>query len=197
MSFQDDPSHQSSSSSSSSSSSNPDDELDLTPLIEAHIRAIHAQQAAIINVYTNNNLIMAYHLNQLNQEENNQTSSGDSSPDHRVNYRGGADVELSRGATHIVGGSDGWTLFTDSTNWTKGKEFHVGDVLVFNYESDLHNVMQVNSTAYEDCIKEPYTRLFTSGSDSVVLSEVGQFWYICGVGDHCENGQKLSINVVP
>ncbi|KAK2654829.1 hypothetical protein Ddye_014685 [Dipteronia dyeriana] len=103
----------------------------------------------------------------------------------------------ARGATHVIGGSDGWTLFTGSTNWTKGKEFHVGDILVFNYKSELHNVMQVNSSGYEDCIKEPYIRVFTSGSDSLVLSEVGQFWYICGVGDHCENGQKLSINVVP
>lgn len=68
---------------------------------------------------------------------------------------------------------------------------------VFNYEEHVHSVMRVNSTAYEDCIKDPYISLFASGSDSVVLSEVGRSWYICGVGDHCENGQKLSINVVP
>ncbi|KAL9437840.1 hypothetical protein AB3S75_023666 [Citrus x aurantiifolia] len=102
-----------------------------------------------------------------------------------------------RGATHIVGDRDGWSLFADSNNWTQGKEFHVGDVLVFNYEEHVHSVMQVNSTAYEDCIKDPYISLFASGSDSVVLSEVGRSWYICGVGDHCENGQKLSINVAP
>ena len=34
-----------------------------------------------------------------------------------------------RGATYLVGDSDGWTPFTNSTNWTKGKAFHVGDML--------------------------------------------------------------------
>ncbi|XP_044476768.1 mavicyanin-like [Mangifera indica] len=100
------------------------------------------------------------------------------------------------GATHIVGGSDGWDSFSNSLNWSREKEFHVGDVLVFNYKNDAHNVMQVNSTAYRKCIKNPYTRLFNSGHDSLVLSEVGKFWYICAVADHCENGQKLAIKVV-
>lgn len=68
---------------------------------------------------------------------------------------------------------------------------------VFNYQSDLHNVMQVNSAAYEDCIRDQYIRLYTSGRDIVVLTEVGEFSFICGVDDHCENGQKLHINVVP
>ncbi|XP_021667253.2 mavicyanin [Hevea brasiliensis] len=101
------------------------------------------------------------------------------------------------GATHIVGDTDGWTLFTNSSNWVQGKEFHVGDVLEFNYEKGLHNVMQVNSTAYEGCIKDTYMGLFTGGNDSLFLSEVGRIWFICGVSDHCENGQKLTINVVP
>ncbi|OAY58881.1 basic blue protein [Manihot esculenta] len=98
---------------------------------------------------------------------------------------------------HVVGGIDGWTLFTNSSNWVQGKEFHVSDVLEFNYERGLHNVMQVNSTAYEGCIKDTYIGLFTSGNDSLVLSEVGQMWFICGVSDHCELGQKLTINVIP
>ncbi|XP_057967020.1 mavicyanin [Malania oleifera] len=101
------------------------------------------------------------------------------------------------GATYTVGDSYGWTLFINSSNWAQGKEFHVGDILVFNYEKGFHNVMQVNTTAYEHCIKDPNMGLFTSGGDSLPLAEVGQMSYICGVDDHCENGQKLSINVVP
>lgn len=57
--------------------------------------------------------------------------------------------------------------------------------------------MQVNSTAYTSCIKDAYISLSNSGNDSLVLSEPGEIQYICGVGDHCENGQKLTINVVP
>ncbi|KAG4939867.1 hypothetical protein JHK82_045578 [Glycine max] len=72
----------------------------------------------------------------------------------------------------------------------------VGDVLVFNHENRLHNVLQVDSTAYENCIKDSYTQRFTSGNDSVVLKE-GRAWFICGVDDHCENGQKLHITTTP
>ncbi|XP_010465857.1 PREDICTED: mavicyanin-like [Camelina sativa] len=104
---------------------------------------------------------------------------------------------ISEGTEHIVGDSSGWELFTNYTNWTQGREFHVGDVLVFNYKSDQHNVMQVNSTAYTDCRTDNYTSLFTKGNDSIIISEVGKLWFICGVDDHCVNGQKLTINVAP
>ena len=35
----------------------------------------------------------------------------------------------SEGANHTVGDSSGWELLTNYTNWTEGREFHVGDVL--------------------------------------------------------------------
>ncbi|KAG5398430.1 hypothetical protein IGI04_020245 [Brassica rapa subsp. trilocularis] len=100
----------------------------------------------------------------------------------------------SEGANHTVGDSSGWELLTNYTNWTQGREFHVGDVLVFNYNKDEHNVMQVNSTAYADCGRDNYISLFTNGNDSIIISEVGEHWFICAMYDHCENGQKLSIN---
>ncbi|KAL1202692.1 Mavicyanin [Cardamine amara subsp. amara] len=103
----------------------------------------------------------------------------------------------SEGANHIVGDSSGWELLTNFTNWTQGREFHVGDVLVFNYNKDQHNVMQVNSTAYSDCGRDNYISIFTKGNDSVIISEAGEHWFICGVNNHCENGQKLSIDVAP
>ncbi|KAF3585408.1 hypothetical protein F2Q69_00031326 [Brassica cretica] len=120
----------------------------------------------------------------------------------------------SEGANHTVGDSSGWELLTNYTNWTQGREFHVGDVLeamivvsnsilakichssstVFNYNKDQHNVMQVNSTAYADCGRDNYISLFTNGNDSIIISEVGEHCFICAMYDHCENGQKLSIN---
>ena len=69
-------------------------------------------------------------------------------------------------------------------------------LIVFNYETGLHSVLQVDATAYEDCMKDSYIHMFTSGNDSVVLKE-GRTWFICGVNDHCENGQKLHITVTP
>ncbi|XP_047180376.1 blue copper protein isoform X2 [Vigna umbellata] len=88
-------------------------------------------------------------------------------------------VPHAKGENYIVGDSYGWIDFVDFNNWCDGKEFHVGDVLV-----------------YESCIKDSYMKKLTSGNDSIVL-EKGGAWFICGVDDHCENGQKLHINVTP
>ncbi|OVA12117.1 Plastocyanin-like [Macleaya cordata] len=68
---------------------------------------------------------------------------------------------------------------------------------VFNYEGGLHNILRVNATAYDNCVKEPNLGAFGNGNDTITLAEVGRFWYICGVVDHCKNGQKLSVEVLP
>ncbi|XP_043715236.1 blue copper protein 1a-like [Telopea speciosissima] len=102
-----------------------------------------------------------------------------------------------RGEIHVVGDSNGWTNTCKYTEWTQEKLFHIGDTLVFNYEEGTHNVMQVNKTGYENCIREPIFGMLVTGNDSIHLTALGTFWYICGVGKHCEYGQKLSITVVP
>ncbi|KAL5737023.1 hypothetical protein ACOSQ2_031811 [Xanthoceras sorbifolium] len=85
MSFEAGPSKSLSSSSSSSSSSNPEEEVDLTALIEAQSQLAHAQHRAMLNVYANNNLFMAYYLNQQNSD---QPSRRGSIPGHNVIHRG-------------------------------------------------------------------------------------------------------------
>lgn len=35
----------------------------------------------------------------------------------------------AQGTTHVVGGSDGWNLFVDSSSWANGQTFRVGDAL--------------------------------------------------------------------
>ncbi|KAL5794735.1 hypothetical protein ACOSP7_003329 [Xanthoceras sorbifolium] len=85
MSFEAGPSKSLSSSSSSSSSSNPEEEVDLTALIEAQSQLAHAQHRAMLNVYANNNLLMAYYLN---QQDSDQPSRGGSIPSHNMIHRG-------------------------------------------------------------------------------------------------------------
>lgn len=63
MNFNVNPSHISSSSSSS------EDEFDLTPHIQAHIKALEAQQSALLNLYANHNLLMAECLTQLSANQ--------------------------------------------------------------------------------------------------------------------------------
>ncbi|KAL5848403.1 hypothetical protein ACOSQ4_006416 [Xanthoceras sorbifolium] len=85
MSFEAGPSKSLSSSSSSSSSSNPEEKVDLTALIEAQSQLAHAQHRAMLNVYANNNLLMAYYFN---QQDSDQPSRGGSNPGHNVIHRG-------------------------------------------------------------------------------------------------------------
>jgi len=69
------------------------------------------------------------------------------------------------------------------------------DFAVFKYPVGAHNVFKVNGTEFQNCIIPPADRALTSGDDTIVLASPGKKWYICGVGKHCEFGQKLAITV--
>ncbi|XP_065854678.1 blue copper protein-like [Euphorbia lathyris] len=104
---------------------------------------------------------------------------------------------LTYGKTFIVGDGAGWKLGFDYQAWAYGKKFQVGDKLVFNYPVGAHNVHKVNGTGFQNCIRPPLSEALTTGSDTVVLATPGRKWYICGVGQHCQNGMKLLITVFP
>ncbi|KAK3034873.1 hypothetical protein RJ639_033236 [Escallonia herrerae] len=96
----------------------------------------------------------------------------------------------------VVGDDKGWTTGFDYKTWAKGKDFRVGDRLIFQYPVGAHNVFKVNGTGFESCIKPALTEALTSGNDVIVLATPGRKWYICGVGPHCAvGGQKLFITV--
>ncbi|XP_031258841.1 mavicyanin-like [Pistacia vera] len=98
----------------------------------------------------------------------------------------------------VVGDATGWTTKFDYQKWAEGKEFRVGDKLIFNYPQGAHNLMRITDAAsYQQCVKSPNARTSSSGSDEIILSSPGKKWYICGVGQHCEVGnQKLAITVL-
>ncbi|PIA59812.1 hypothetical protein AQUCO_00400595v1 [Aquilegia coerulea] len=97
-----------------------------------------------------------------------------------------------------VGDNAGWTNNFDYTNWAKGKDFRVGDKLVFTYPVGVHNVFKVNGTTFKDCTIPPLDEALTSGNDVITLAIPGNKWYFCGVGQHCAvGGQKLAITVLP
>uniref|UniRef100_A0A7N0U1K5 Phytocyanin domain-containing protein n=1 Tax=Kalanchoe fedtschenkoi TaxID=63787 RepID=A0A7N0U1K5_KALFE len=96
----------------------------------------------------------------------------------------------------IVGDGSGWTIGYDYQAWATGKNFYVGDTLVFNYAVGVHNVNKVNQTAFQDCTI-PLSGALESGKDVITLATPGKKWYICGKGKHCEVGkQKLAITVM-
>ncbi|XP_062147116.1 blue copper protein 1b-like [Alnus glutinosa] len=98
----------------------------------------------------------------------------------------------------VVGDDKGWTINFDYQAWAQGKEFHVGDTLVFKYKEGAHNVLKVNGTGFQQCAAPAGTEALISGSDVIPLALLGRKWYICGVAKHCEvENQKLFITVLP
>ncbi|KAK7305787.1 hypothetical protein VNO77_43699 [Canavalia gladiata] len=95
----------------------------------------------------------------------------------------------------VVGDDHGWTTHFDYQAWAADKTFLVGDTLVFKYAVGEHNVFKVNGTAFQSCTVPPASEALSTGSDSIVLATPGRKWYICGVGQHCNSGQKLVITV--
>ncbi|KAK4488203.1 hypothetical protein RD792_003946 [Penstemon davidsonii] len=66
---------------------------------------------------------------------------------------------------------------------------------VFKYVEGKHNVYKVNGTAFQQCSVPSESGGLTSGNDVITLATPGSKWYICGVGEHCNYGMKLVINV--
>ncbi|KAL6005144.1 hypothetical protein ACLOJK_005706 [Asimina triloba] len=97
----------------------------------------------------------------------------------------------------IVGDEAGWTINFDYQKWAAGKDFMVGDKLVFKYPVGAHTVLKVNATNFQACNKEPLDgNVLGTGNDVITLATPGKKWYICGVAQHCAAaGQKLAVNV--
>ncbi|KAJ0968285.1 hypothetical protein J5N97_025202 [Dioscorea zingiberensis] len=94
-----------------------------------------------------------------------------------------------------VGDAQGWDLNVNYANWVSGKTFKVGDNLVFKYTSN-HNLEEVNQADYNSCSSNNVIRLFNSG-DTIPLNTTGSRYFICGIGNHCTQGMKLTVSVSP
>ncbi|XP_074582521.1 blue copper protein 1b-like [Curcuma longa] len=103
-------------------------------------------------------------------------------------------------ATNFVVGDDaGWRPGFNYTSWAaaRTKELRVGDKLVFKYTAGFHNVIPVSGEEFRACKPNGGNKVLRSGRDVVPLKTPGRKWYMCGVADHCERGQKLAVVVLP
>ncbi|XP_022884944.1 cucumber peeling cupredoxin-like [Olea europaea var. sylvestris] len=101
---------------------------------------------------------------------------------------------------HIVGDSVGWDIPPNSSvsyaNWVSGKTFMVGDILVFNFMTNQHDLLQVPKSSYDACSDDnAIGSAITTGPANVTLDSAGEHYYICTFGSHCQMGQKLAITV--
>ncbi|WOG94845.1 hypothetical protein DCAR_0314142 [Daucus carota subsp. sativus] len=104
---------------------------------------------------------------------------------------------LIKGEVYKVGDSAGWTsvMDVDYKHWAETKTFHVGDTIIFKYNKEFHNVLQVSYENYKSCNATNPIAIFTTGNDSITIKSPAHFFYICGYPQHCQAGQKVDIRV--
>ncbi|KAL1212864.1 Mavicyanin [Cardamine amara subsp. amara] len=100
--------------------------------------------------------------------------------------------------TYKVGDYHGWTANYDMYySWARGKEFHVGDSLVFNYDPNVNDVTQVSGgLKYRFCDSSSSKAVYKTGQDVVNLTEPGYHFFITSNHSLCISGQKLFVLVV-
>lgn len=109
-----------------------------------------------------------------------------------------------------VGDDKGWTYPTanvvDYQKWAQGKNFTLGDFLLFSYPQEEHDVVVTyNETVFKACDYESSTdndydvwgQAGNSTYSAVPLVRTGMTYFFCSVnsGEHCKGGMKFSINV--
>ncbi|GAU23963.1 hypothetical protein TSUD_327640 [Trifolium subterraneum] len=66
---------------------------------------------------------------------------------------------------------------------------------VFNYVAGNDNVVRVNGSDFQSCSLTK--QVWSTGDDLIQFTTTGRRWYISGVADHCQRGQKLFLTVQP
>ncbi|KAL5547803.1 hypothetical protein UlMin_003034 [Ulmus minor] len=101
------------------------------------------------------------------------------------------------GVTYDVGDSTGWTIPSSNgfySDWARNKTFRVGDQLFFNWNGS-HNVADVSEREYENCKQNEFSVVASPVFIKLTSAYTGNQYFICTVGNHCQRGQKLAINV--
>ncbi|KAL6568036.1 hypothetical protein OROHE_003720 [Orobanche hederae] len=90
---------------------------------------------------------------------------------------------------HVVGDEMGWVVPPNPSaysSWVSGKTFMVGDILVFNFTTNAHDVLQVSQASYTACTPaNAIGSIITVGPANITLDSAGAHYYICTVGRHC------------
>ncbi|XVF86451.1 hypothetical protein PTKIN_Ptkin18bG0041300 [Pterospermum kingtungense] len=102
---------------------------------------------------------------------------------------------------HLAGDDLGWTVPSNKSaysTWAASNRFIVGDILVFNFTTNEHDVLQVPKASFDACSDDNRIgNMMTDGPAKVTLGTAGEHYYICTIGNgrYCQLGQKLAITV--
>ncbi|XWS08994.1 hypothetical protein CRYUN_Cryun40dG0047800 [Craigia yunnanensis] len=107
-------------------------------------------------------------------------------------------LQLSHATVYKVGDSAAWTIIgnIDYKQWAASKTFQVGDIILFEYNAQFHNVMRVTHQMYRACNASAPLATYTTGNDSINITTKGHHFFFCGIPGHCQAGQKVDINVL-
>ncbi|XP_062088238.1 mavicyanin-like [Humulus lupulus] len=99
---------------------------------------------------------------------------------------------------HVVGGDRGWDASHDIASWASGKTFRVGDQIWFAYSAVHGNVAELRSKEeYEACDLSNPIKMYTDGLDTISLEAEGLRYFVSSNSEHCKNGLKLHVEVLP
>ncbi|KMZ70151.1 early nodulin-like protein 17 [Zostera marina] len=95
---------------------------------------------------------------------------------------------------YTVGGRNMWNPGVNYSLWNNDTHYYVGDWLVFLYQPNQADVVQVNKTDYEQCRADnPITNYSRGRSYAFRLNHTGDYYFICSKG-YCFSGMKLHIH---
>ncbi|XP_043707231.1 mavicyanin-like [Telopea speciosissima] len=108
-----------------------------------------------------------------------------------------ASLEISLAAEYKVGESTGWTTLGNYnyTAWAESKTFRVGDIIIFEYHKERHNVLRVAEPNFQACNASSPLVTYMSGNDSILINKTGHHYFLCGIPGHCLSGQKVDIHI--
>ncbi|XP_073152602.1 mavicyanin-like [Henckelia pumila] len=105
---------------------------------------------------------------------------------------------FTMGATvYQVGESAGWSVAgnVDYGKWASSKTFQVNDTLLFKFDPQYHNVLQVSRSDFHSCDATAPIATYSTGNDSFFIRSPGHYFFFCGFLGHCQAGQKVDIRV--
>ncbi|XP_010427599.1 PREDICTED: uncharacterized protein LOC104746846 [Camelina sativa] len=108
---------------------------------------------------------------------------------------------LPSGEIYKVGDSNAWSVPEESdyyNKWSQDKLFHVGDSLLFLYDKEVNDVLEITGDLeFITCDPTSRVAVHKTGHDLVTLTKPGVHYFISSETGHCAAGLKLRVVVGP
>ncbi|KAF7147247.1 hypothetical protein RHSIM_Rhsim03G0036900 [Rhododendron simsii] len=104
-------------------------------------------------------------------------------------------VQLESIDYHQVGGLKGWTMNLNPAEWAANEQFMVGDALMFVYDKNHYDVLEVDRSGYDSCDDKNLLMNVTKDTDSIFKLTEAKSYYFISSRDRCLQGLKMAINV--